>query len=98
MLEPIQIASLIVHTRPEHLLAIKAQLRRLPGLELHQESPLGKLVVVLEAERESQILDCLNAIQSLPGVLNANLVYHEVLDEPDAAHASATVHAGEARP
>ncbi|MBM7060692.1 chaperone NapD [Pseudomonas sp. UL073] len=98
MPEPTQIASLIVHTRPEHLQAVKAQLRRLPGLELHQESPLGKLVVVLEAERESQILDCVTAIQSLSGVLNANLVYHEVLEEPEAAHSSASVHAGVAQP
>lgn len=80
----IQIASLLVHARPELLGAVKANLARLPHLELHQESPLGKLVVVLEAEHEAQILTTLEAIHNLPGVLNAVLVYHETVEQPDA--------------
>ncbi|MDG9924286.1 MULTISPECIES: chaperone NapD [unclassified Pseudomonas] len=84
MPDSIQIASLIVHTQPALMVAVKANLRRLPGLELHQESPQGKLVVVLEAEDEAQILTTLDAIQNLPGVLNAALVYHEVLEEQDS--------------
>lgn len=86
MPECIQIASLIVHTRPELLPQVKNQLSRLPGLELHQESPQGKLVVVFEAADERRLLDGITAVQNLPGVLNANLIYHEVLEEPDAAH------------
>jgi len=82
--DSIQIASLIVHAQPALMTAVKANLRRLPGLELHQESPQGKLVVVLEAEHEAQILATLDAIQNLPGVLNAALVYHEVLEELDS--------------
>ncbi|MGL4315360.1 MAG: chaperone NapD [Pseudomonas sp.] len=84
MPDSIQIASLIVHSQPALMVAVKANLRRLPGLELHQESPQGKLVVVLEAEDEAQILATLDAIQNLPGVLNAALVYHEVLEEQDS--------------
>lgn len=84
MPDSIQIASLIVHAQPALMAAVKANLRHLPGLELHQESPQGKLVVVLEAEDEAQILATLDAIQNLPGVLNAALVYHEVLEELDS--------------
>lgn len=81
----LHIASLLVHVRPPLLAAVKDNLRRLPGLELHQESAQGKLVVVLEAEHESQIITCLEQISSLPGVLNAALVYHEMLSaEGDA--------------
>lgn len=83
MPESIQIASLIVHTRPELLDAVKANLMRLPNLEVHQQSAQGKLVVVLEAEHEASILDNLNAIQSLPGVLNAVLIYHEIVESPE---------------
>lgn len=79
MADPLHIASLLVHVRPELLGAVKANLRLLEGLELHQESPLGKLVVVLEAEHESQILARIEQINALPGVLNAALVYHELL-------------------
>jgi len=75
----LHIASLLVHARPELFEAVKANLRHLDGLELHQESPLGKLVVVLETEHESQILQRIDQISSLPGVLNAALVYHELL-------------------
>lgn len=83
MPESIQIASLIVHTRPELLEAVKANLLRLPNLEVHQQSTQGKLVVVLEAEHEASILDNLNAIQNLPGVLNAVLIYHEIVESPE---------------
>ena len=64
---------------------MKANLRLLDGLELHQESPLGKLVVVLETEHERQILERIEQINQLPGVLNAALVYHEVLSPEGAA-------------
>ncbi|MCP8464970.1 chaperone NapD [Pseudomonas sp. ZM23] len=84
MPQSIQIASLIVHTQPELLETVKANLLRLPHLEVHQQSPMGKLVVVLEAEHEASILDNLNTIQNLPGVLNAVLVYHEIVESPEA--------------
>lgn len=79
MQETLHIASLLVHARPEFFEQVKANLRLLPDLELHQESPLGKLVVVIEAEHESQILQRIDQITYLPGVLNAALVYHEIL-------------------
>jgi periplasmic nitrate reductase NapD len=81
MAEALHIASLLVHVRPQLLDAVKANLNLLHGLELHQESPLGKLVVVLETEHERQILERIEQISNLPGVLNAALVYHEVLSE-----------------
>lgn len=79
MAATLHIASLLVHARPELFEAVKANLRHLDGLELHQESPLGKLVVVLETEHENQILQRIDQITALPGVLNAALVYHELL-------------------
>ncbi|WLG99018.1 chaperone NapD [Pseudomonas beijingensis] len=83
--EALHIASLIVLARPELFDAVKANLRLLDGLELHHESAAGKLVVVLEAQHEDQILQRIEQINQLPGVLNAALVYHERLDsEGDA--------------
>lgn len=80
MAASMHISSLLVHVWPEWLAAVKANLRQLEGLELHQESPQGKLVVVLETEHERHILARLEQINALPGVLNAALVYHELLD------------------
>lgn len=77
--ETVHIASLLIHIRPELLDAVKTNLRQLDGLELHQENPQGKLVVVLETTHERHILDRIDQINNLPGVLNAALVYHELL-------------------
>jgi len=85
MADTLHIASLLVHARPELLEAVKANLRLLDGVELHQESPLGKLVVVLETDNEQQILQRIDSINQLPGVLNAALVYHELLSPEGAA-------------
>ena len=76
----LHIASLLVHCHPDQLAALRANLARLPDLELHQSSPSGKLVVVLEARDEATVLERLHAIQQLPGVLGAALIYHERLD------------------
>ncbi|MGE8297252.1 MAG: chaperone NapD [Pseudomonas sp.] len=81
----LHISSLLVHVRPEMLAAVKANLRQLDGLELHQESPQGKLVVVLETDHERQILTRIEQINALPGVLNAALVYHELLENEGAS-------------
>jgi nitrate reductase NapD len=78
--EALHIASLVVLARPELLEAVKANLRLLDGVELHQESTAGKLVVVLETTHENQILQRIEQINNLPGVLNAALIYHEILD------------------
>ena len=80
MEQNIHIASLIVLARPELFDGVKANLRLLQGVELHQESPEGKLVVVLEMPGESPLLQRIEQINRLPGVLNASLVYHEILD------------------
>lgn len=80
MEQNIHIASLIVLARPELFDGVKANLRLLQGVELHQESPEGKLVVVLEMPGESHLLQRIEQIGRLPGVLNASLVYHEILD------------------
>jgi nitrate reductase NapD len=76
----LHIASLVVLARPELFEAVKANLRLLRGVELHQESPAGKLVVVLEMDEEREISERISQINGLPGVLNAALVYHEILD------------------
>jgi nitrate reductase NapD len=78
--DTLHIASLLVHCHPEQLAAVRANLACIPGLELHQSSPAGKQVVVLEARDEHTVLECLHSIQQLPGVLGAALIYHECLD------------------
>lgn len=79
MSEPLHIASLLLHCRPQLLPGLLNNLRQLPDVELHQHSAEGKLVLVLEAGHEQQILARIDHLQQLPGVLNVALIYHEQL-------------------
>ena len=52
---------------------------------MHQHSPEGKAVVVIEAVDEQLILQRIDQVNALPGVLNAALIYHECLSPQGAA-------------
>jgi nitrate reductase NapD len=50
----------------------------LEGVDIHGGVEQGKLVVTLETQSEGEIVERLNRIQALEGVLAANLVFHHV--------------------
>jgi nitrate reductase NapD len=70
------ISSLVVHSRPERVSAIVESLASIEGAEVHGGADTGKLIVTLETETESQVVERINAIQLLEGVLAATLVFH----------------------
>ena len=76
MPEEIHISSLVVHSRPWQAAAVAARLREMPGVEIRGGVEAGKLVVTLETANESEVVERLNAIQVLDGVLAATLVFH----------------------
>lgn len=76
---PLHIASAIAHARPEFLRSVKSWLSGLSCVEIHAENAQGKLVVVIEAESEREILQVLDGLAAQPGMLGAALVYHEIL-------------------
>ena len=78
MTDEFHVSSLVVHGRPERLEAIRAELARLAGIEVHAAAPTGKLVVTLETESEHEIVARLTTISLLDGVLSATLVFHHV--------------------
>ena len=71
-----EVASVLVQARPERLDAVASAIEALPGCEIFQRSPQGKLVVVIEADDVGVIGATLNLISSLPHVLTAALVFH----------------------
>jgi len=90
----LHIASLVVHTRPPELAAVRDAVSGLPGACVHGDSPQGKLVVTLEAEGADPLLATLHRIQTMQGVVSASLVYqcadsldamNEVLSDGDCA-------------
>lgn len=84
--EPVvHIASIVIHVRPHHLAGVKDWIVAYSDVqlqaEIHAESEQGKLVVVLETENEKYILNLIDRVQEQTGVLNAALVYHEIINE-----------------
>lgn len=76
------IGGVIVHCRPSHAVALKSRLARFPGTQVHAATPEGKLVATVEAGSAERILDVMDAMRRLPGVLNVALVYQHA--EPTA--------------
>jgi nitrate reductase NapD len=74
----VHISSMVVLTRPESLQAVKEFVERLPGTEIHGECDTGKLVVVLESDRQTCITDVIETISKFEPVLSAALVYHQI--------------------
>jgi nitrate reductase NapD len=81
--EPAQthISSLVVHARPEMAGAVIEAINAMPGVEVQVQDGSGKLVVVLETTTELAIVEHLNTIQTLPGVLSTALVFHHIETE-----------------
>jgi periplasmic nitrate reductase NapD len=72
----IHISSLLVHSRPDRARAVAGVLRGMAGVEVHGGIEEGKLVVTLETASEGEVVERLNRIQTLDGVLAATLVFH----------------------
>ena len=70
------ISSLVVHSRPDRVQSILESLGSIEGAEVHGGADTGKLIVTLETDTESQVVERINAIQLLDGVLAATLVFH----------------------
>jgi len=72
------ISSVVVQARPERLAEVRASLAALPGVEVHGESPEGKLVLTLEddaSDSTRSAADRYVALNNIPGVLSAAMIY-----------------------
>lgn len=72
------VTSLVVHVAPTAITHVEASLLSLVGTEIHAMTPEGKIVVTLEGDSQKSILDNVEAINALPSVLSASLIYHQV--------------------
>jgi len=74
----VHISSLVVHVSPAGLPSVKAAIEQMQGAEIHGESELGKLVVVLECDGQAHTTDIINRINGFAQVLGTALVFHQV--------------------
>jgi len=74
------ISSAVVSVLPAHIDAVSARLLGLDGVEIHHRSA-HKLVAVLEGAGSGALGAMLADISSWPGVLSANMVFEQRLDQ-----------------
>lgn len=71
-----EIASVLVQTRPERLASVQTAIQGISGAEIAQRDECGKLVVVLDSSAGPTIGESLTQISLMPHVLSATLVFH----------------------
>ncbi|PKG39301.1 chaperone NapD [Psychromonas sp. Urea-02u-13] len=75
--EELHISSLIVHVNILKVDMIRAKINLLQGAEVITVSEQGKAIVVLEAPNQRIIMEVIDSINEIDGVINTGLVYHE---------------------
>ena len=70
------ISGVLVRTFPQDIGAVSQALAGLAGVEVHGANEDGRLVVTVEQETERQLSDAITALQEMPGVLSASMIYH----------------------
>lgn len=69
------ISSLVINAKPELLEEIIQAIDSIEGAECHQHNALGKIIATIEADEISNELKILKKIESIRGVLSADMVY-----------------------
>ena len=72
------ISSIVVLCRPENFSEAQTRINEFGFADVHATDDNGKLVVVLESESQRGLLDHIEQIESINGVISATLVYHQV--------------------
>ena len=80
------ISGIVVHASPDKTDLVRAQLGKIPGVEVHAASAEGKMVVTIEKPCDREITDIFDEIGKTPGVLSTAMVYHHF--EPDTEEAA----------
>ncbi len=84
------ISSLVVHVRHESFEAARAAVASMPGVEIHAVGN-GKIVVTVETDSEGDVVERMNEIALVSGVMSTALVFHHF--EP-AAESGTDEHQG----
>lgn len=73
--EPINICGVLVHAQPDKLGKVKTSLLNFDGLEVHDITNDGRLVITIDLADRYQMIDTINELNNVEGVLSAAMVY-----------------------
>lgn len=72
------VASLILQVKAEKTAQVKAAITEMPHVEIHAEKPEeGKLIVLVEADVERELVNKMETLQHLDGVAAFSLIYSQ---------------------
>ncbi|AGP45495.1 chaperone NapD [Serratia plymuthica] len=72
------VSGLVVQARPENIPRLVTALLAITDTEIPvQDRPQGKLVVVMQAACSQALLEKIESVRNLDGVLAVSLVYHQ---------------------
>lgn len=77
----LHIASCVVRVRPEAMNAAIEPVETIIGNPVEARDAAGKLVVVLEGVSTGALLDQMDLIRKIPGVLSIEMVYQHAEEE-----------------
>ena len=83
------ISSAILHVAPGRLDEVRQTLLAMSGVEIHAESPEGKLIVVLEDDDLEAAANKYVALHGVPGVASVAMVYQYSDDESETEEVEA---------
>ena len=89
MTATLHISSIVVTADPRRVDQVVETIEAIDMAEVPVQGPAGKLIVTLESDSESAMVETLNTIQLLPGVASAALVYHQTTTDAAASAAVA---------
>ncbi|WP_275148997.1 chaperone NapD [Citrobacter koseri] len=73
-----QVCSLVVQAKSQHITDISTQLHQFPGCEVAlSDVDSGQLIVVVEAEHSGTLMQTIESVRNVAGVLAVSLVYHQ---------------------
>ncbi|AIE06217.1 Periplasmic nitrate reductase component NapD [Salmonella enterica subsp. enterica serovar Typhimurium] len=73
-----QVCSLVVQAKSQNIAAIGTQLNTLPGCEVAlSDVESGQLIVVAEADQSETLMQTIESVRNVEGVLAVSLVYHQ---------------------
>ena len=83
----LHIASFVAYARPEAADAVARAIAAAGVAEVARRDERGRLVVLVEATTAARVLDTMDAIRALDGVLAVHLAYQHAENESDLQEA-----------
>lgn len=81
-----QVCSLIVQTKRQNVASVSHQLCSLAGCDVAlKDVDSGQLIVVVEAEHSETMMQTIESVRNVAGVLAVSLVYHQQDEQVEEA-------------